>query len=132
MARQAEVALTPLDLSLSQYRCLMFLAEGSSAATALAGMLAVSPPSVTSMVDGLVSRGLVERRSEPGDRRLVTHVLTDDGARILKQADKALQARLDEISAFLRAEDAATAERGLELWNEALDAYRASKMETKG
>jgi hypothetical protein len=29
----------------------------------------------------------------------------------------------------LSADDAATAERGLELWNTALDAYRASKRE---
>jgi len=55
---------------------LSLLADGSSASSALAGRLAVSPPSVTAVVDGLVTRGLVERQADADDRRRLTLLLT--------------------------------------------------------
>lgn len=128
LARQVDVGLAQVDLSLPQYRILMFLAEGAVAASALADNLAVSRPSVTAVVDGLVSRGLVERRHDEGDRRRVGHTLTVEGRRILEQADAAVDARLAEISRFLTDEqDAAIAFEGLARWRTALDAFRASR-----
>ena len=55
LAKQVEVALAPLDLSLPQYRVLALLGDGSTASSVLARKLAVSPPSVTAVVDGLVA-----------------------------------------------------------------------------
>lgn len=130
LARQVDVGLAPLDLSPSQYRTLLFLAEGDAAASALADRLAVSRPSVTAVVDGLVGRGLVERKADACDRRRVTHVLTEDGRRALERADIALDARLGEIAAFLPPESSDTAFAGLEAWARALDGFRAAK--TKG
>ena len=128
LARQVDVGLAQVDLSLPQYRILMFLAEGSVAASALADSLAVSRPSVTAVVDGLVSRGLVERRHDEGDRRRVGHALTEEGRRVLEEADAAVNARLAEIASFLSDEgDAAAAFEGLEKWRLALDTFRASK-----
>ena len=128
LARQVDVGLAQVDLSLPQYRILMFLAEGAVAASALADNLAVSRPSVTAVVDGLVSRGLVERRHDEGDRRRVGHTLTSEGRRVLEQADAAVDARLAEISRFLTDEqDAAMAFEGLARWRTALDAFRASR-----
>ncbi|MHB1923508.1 MAG: MarR family winged helix-turn-helix transcriptional regulator [Acidimicrobiales bacterium] len=128
LARQVDVGLAQVDLSLPQYRILMFLAEGAVAASALADNLAVSRPSVTAVVDGLVSRGLVERRHDEGDRRRVGHTLTAEGRNILDQADAAVDARLAEIARFLTDEqDAVTAFEGLARWRAALDAFRASR-----
>lgn len=128
LARQVDVGLAQVDLSLPQYRILMFLAEGAVAASALADKLAVSRPSVTAVVDGLVSRGLVERRHDEGDRRRVGHTLTDEGRKILEQADAAVDARLGEIARFLSDEqEAAAAYEGLSRWRTALDAFRASR-----
>lgn len=42
----------------------------------LAALLGVGPSSATQLVDRLVSRGLVERHTDPGDRRLVWIVAT--------------------------------------------------------
>ena len=112
LAKQVEVALTPLDLSLPQYRVLALLGEGSTASSVLARRLAVSPPSVTVVVDGLVGRGLVERQADPEDRRRLTLLLTRDGAKLLVAADAAAEARLDEIAAFF--DDAADRPRRLE------------------
>ena len=112
LAKQVEVALGPLDLSLPQYRVLALLGEGSTASSVLARRLAVSPPSVTAVVDGLVGRGLVEREADPEDRRRLTLLLTRDGAKLLAAADAAAEARLDEIAGYF--DDAADRARPLE------------------
>lgn len=43
----------------------------------LAALLAVGPSSATQLVDRLINRELVERHTDPGDRRLVWIVATD-------------------------------------------------------
>jgi len=83
LAKAVELALVDVDLTLPQYRLLVYLAEGSVAASALAGKLAVSKPSLTALADGLVAKALVERRAFAGDRRRVDHVLTEDGDTIV-------------------------------------------------
>lgn len=124
LAKQVEMALTSLDLSLPQYRVLALLGEGSTASSVLARRLAVSPPSVTAVVDGLVARGLVERRSDPEDRRRLTLLLTRDGAKLLAAADTAAEANLGDIAGYF--DDPPT---GLDLWNLALDRYREARLE---
>lgn len=128
LARQIEVALIDVELSLAQYRLLLFLDGGSARASALADHLAVSRPSVTAVVDGLVARGLVERRHEEADRRRVGHTITEDGLRVLRAADDAVASRLEEI--LSSASDPAVARSalgGLEAWRAALDSFRAAK-----
>jgi long-chain acyl-CoA synthetase len=127
LAKQVEVALAPLDLSLPQYRVLGLLADGSTAASVLARQLAVSPPSVTAVVDGLVGRGLVERRADPEDRRRLTLLLTRDGRKLVATADAAAEARLDDIAGFLDEPPEALA-AGLEEWNRALDRNRDERL----
>ena len=123
LAKHVELALNPVDLSLPQFRVLVILEQGSAAASALASTLAVSPPSVTALIDGLVARGLVERQSVTGDRRRVAHVLTDKGKRMLAEADGALRERYQAIVSYLPARDQARAINGLTLWHKAMDAY---------
>lgn len=123
LAKQVEVAIGPLDLSLPQYRVLALLGDGSTASSVLARKLAVSPPTVTAVVDGLVARDLVERQADPEDRRRLTLLLTRDGKRVLAAADAAAETRLDEIAAFLDEPPEALA-AGLDSWNQALDRNR--------
>ena len=128
LARQVEVGLSEVDLSLPQYRILMLLDEGSVVASALADRLAVTRPSVTAVVDGLVARGLVERQADGRDRRRVAHGLTSEGRRVLAAADRAIDARLADIAGYLdEPTDADAAFSGLGVWRHALDAYRATK-----
>lgn len=127
LAKHVEIALSHIDLSQPQYRVLVILAQGSAAASALAAKLAVSPPSVTALVDGLVGRGLVERRSVAGDRRRVAHVLTDAGRKALADADAAVNRRLEEIAGYLPAAERSRALSGLDLWLKAMDAYIGAK-----
>lgn len=126
LARQVEVALAEVDLSLPQYRVLAFLAEGTAAASALAGKLAVSPPSVTALIDGLVARGLVERAPDASDRRRVDHRLTEAGRHTLATGDAAVEQRLWWLAGHLEDADASSAVEGLTHWSVALDRARAA------
>jgi long-chain acyl-CoA synthetase len=122
LARQVDLALQDADLSAPQYRVLAFLARGSQVASGIAGRLDVTRPTVTAIVDGLVARGLVERHTEPDDRRRVHHLLTAAGHRAVAAGDAAVTARLQTIAGHLSAGDADRALRALELWHDALDA----------
>jgi long-chain acyl-CoA synthetase len=126
LARQVELAAATVELSLAQYRVLSLLAEGNEAASALADKLAVSRPSITGVVDGLVARGLVERDHDVDDRRRVGHTLTTEGGRVLEAADAEVERRLTEIAAH-RPDGASAAFAGLGPWQEALHAYRATR-----
>jgi long-chain acyl-CoA synthetase len=124
LAKRVELALGFAELSLPQYRVLALLAASS----ALASRLAVSPPSITALVDGLVARELVERRPDPSDRRRIALVLTDKGRRVLTDADAAVGERLDDIAAYLEPDERRQALDGLHLWHQALDAYRDARV----
>jgi|SRR5580704_12236130 long-chain acyl-CoA synthetase len=126
LARQVELAAATVELTLSQYRVLGILDDGREAASVLADKLAVSRPSVTGVIDGLVARGLVRRDPDATDRRRIDLGLTDDGRRVLAQADGEVERRLTEIAdhAETAADDPFA---GLGPWRAALDAYRAAR-----
>ena len=115
-----------MDLTLPQYRVLGILAEGSAAASGLADRLAVRRPSITALVDGLVARGLVDRRQEDSDRRRVALRLTPEGARTVAEADRVVDEHLVSIAGHLPDKDEAMALRSLELWGRALSESRSS------
>jgi long-chain acyl-CoA synthetase len=127
LSKRVEVALTQVDLTLPQYRVLGILAEGSNAASGLAGRLAVRPPSVTALIDGLVARDLVERKQEEGDRRRIALCLTPAGVRIVAEADLMLDAYITSIAATLPGEDEAVALGSLELWGHALSNFHQQR-----
>jgi DNA-binding MarR family transcriptional regulator len=131
LARHEEVALSHVGLSPAQYRILSFLDGGPSNAAALARKLAVSPPSLTTVVDGLVARRLVVRRHDPHDRRRVGHRLTDEGTRALEEADRVVDERVREILGHVSSRSAERALRGLEAWQVPLDRYRAARTGSK-
>ena len=126
LSKRVEVALASVDLTLPQFRVLGILAEGSSAASRLADRLAVRRPSITAIVDGLVARGLVDRRQEDSDRRRVSLRLTQEGDRILAAADQAVDEYLASLAGCLPAKEEAMAIRSLELWGRAMAASHES------
>jgi long-chain acyl-CoA synthetase len=132
LAKQVELGLASADLSLPQYRVLGILDGSPAVSSDLAERLAVRPPSVTAVVDGLVARGLVERRHVVSDRRQVDHVLTQTGRRALDDADAAVSARLRDIASCLGDEiESERAFGGLLAWRKALRAYRLAQVATR-
>ena len=128
LAKQVELGLADVDLSLPQYRVLGLLDERSAFSSDLAERLAVRPPTVTAVVDGLVARGLVGRHPVAGDRRRVDHQLTDEGLALLGAADAAVEARLELVTDAM-ADPVATEEAfgGLVCWRRALVAYSRAR-----
>ncbi|MGD0810199.1 MAG: MarR family transcriptional regulator [Acidimicrobiales bacterium] len=128
LARQVEVALATLELSPAQYRMLVQIARGTDASSSLAQKLAVSAPSVTSVVEALVQRGAVERAHSAEDRRRIALALTDYGRDLLSSAEEVLQERLQTIADELADEALVSgAMSAMSLWGEALDRARARR-----
>jgi long-chain acyl-CoA synthetase len=119
LVRVVERAVAEVGLSLPQYRALALLDDGSRCPSAVAGYLALTRPSVTAVMDGLVGRGLVERQGDAADRRRVQHRLTGEGRRLLAAADRAAGQRLRQLAA----DPALVA--GLVAWGGALDRLEA-------
>jgi len=127
LSKRVEFALAQMDLTLPQYRVLGILAEGSAAASGLAGRLAVRPSSVTAIIDGLVARGLVDRKHEEGDRRRIALRLTDEGTRTVAEADLSVDTYLASIAAYLPDDEERMVLRSLELWGQALTNFHQAR-----
>ncbi|MET0323904.1 MAG: MarR family transcriptional regulator [Ilumatobacteraceae bacterium] len=87
----------PSDLTLPQYRVLGLLSAGDERATKLAGRLAVTKPTLTALIDGLVERGFVVRETADGDRRAVRLSITDAGRAAAAEAGAQLREVLDDV-----------------------------------
>jgi DNA-binding MarR family transcriptional regulator len=77
------------ELSFSEYDVLLRLARAPDRAlrmTDLADRVLLSPSGLTRLVDRLADRGLVQRRTQPGDGRVALAALTDDGFGELRKA----------------------------------------------
>lgn len=68
------------EVTLTQYRTLVVLASrGPQHLAGLAEAVGVTPATATRMCDRLVRKGLIRRREERGDRRLLRVALTEKG-----------------------------------------------------
>jgi DNA-binding MarR family transcriptional regulator len=80
----SQETLAPWDINPSQFRALRVLnRHGAMRLSDLSGHLHIAPRSATEVVDALESRGLVERRPDPGDRRATLVELTAHGTGVL-------------------------------------------------
>ncbi|MDG2428470.1 MAG: MarR family transcriptional regulator [Acidimicrobiales bacterium] len=126
LARQITIPLAEHQLSLSQYRVLIFLDEGGAAPSDLAERLSVSRPSITALMDGMAERGLVERHRHPDDGRRVVHHLTESGRSALQLADEAVAGRLLRLGAHVNAGDPTPLIQNLSRFGDAIRAARAA------
>lgn len=94
------------ELTLAQLRILSLVDADPVRAGTLAERAAMSRPTLSGLIDGLVNRGWVERHLVSGDRRGVTLRITPAGsvalARALDEAGQALAGLLDEVPASRR------------------------------
>jgi DNA-binding MarR family transcriptional regulator len=90
------------DLSVPEFRTLAFLHRHTGASlTDVADHIGIMLPSMSKLIDGLVTRKLVTRESDAADRRRVTLALTARGSAILQVAHAATQAYLAEVLSAL-------------------------------
>jgi DNA-binding MarR family transcriptional regulator len=93
--------LGELRLGFTQLAALYVLADaGTMTVGDVAEAIGRSPSATSRLIDGLVRRRLVERRTEPEDRRQRTVALTQRGQAILRVVDRA---RADQFLTAVRA-----------------------------
>lgn len=98
-------------------------AEGASQRE-LAQHMRIEPPTLTRHLDKLAQEGLVERRSDPDDRRVVRVFVTEAGHARLRELHEVVHELDDELRGILT-------KRDLEVLNRALPRINAYFEQTK-
>ena len=81
----------PTDLTMQQLRVLLTLARAPGITThELSQRLAVSAPTVSGLLDRLAEKGLVERATDPADRRIRRLGVSAAGRDVVESLDTAL------------------------------------------
>jgi DNA-binding MarR family transcriptional regulator len=89
------------EVTLTQYRTLVVLAsQGPKSLAELAEAVDVTPPTATRMCDRLIKKGLILRRHDRGDRRLIRLTLATKGRELV---DAVTQRRRTEIAYLMEA-----------------------------
>lgn len=92
--------LRPHGLTTLQYTALSVLAQRDDLSSAqLARRSFVRPQTMHQMIQALAERGLVERRSDPGNRRVLLVGLSADGLRLLRECEPMVRAIEDRMLA---------------------------------
>jgi DNA-binding MarR family transcriptional regulator len=106
------------DLPLAAYDVLLRLARASGRAlrmTDLAERVMLSPSGLTRLVDRLVAKQLVQRRTDPEDARVALASLTDEGLRHLRRAARThLQGIREHFTGWLSERQLRSVASGLE------------------
>jgi DNA-binding MarR family transcriptional regulator len=114
-------------LSFSQFHVLRHLAEGDCLSTELAKHLHVANPTITSIIDGLVERGLVERRHDPANRRAVPLSVTPKGQELFTTLLDAALGVVGEMISSMPEEEKWKLFDSLGALQQAMDEYGKSK-----
>ncbi len=104
-----------VELTMPQCRTLWLLGHGPQRMSEIATCLGTSLPSATSMIDRLVSRGLVARESDPVDRRVVICKLTQAGEQQVERFWRVGRMRAERVAGLLSLEELKTVVNAFEI-----------------
>jgi DNA-binding MarR family transcriptional regulator len=86
-----------LELTVPQFRTLGFVNRNrGSSLCDVADHMGLTPPSASTLVDGLIERGMMTREEHPDDRRRVRLAVTSSGQAILEVSTRGTMAYLAE------------------------------------
>ena len=89
------------QLTVPQFRVLNRIAKGSCSNQELADWMGVSAPTMSKMLDSLIQKNLITRKTEATNRRQVVVDCTFDGKKISQEIQQAMQndliARISKI-----------------------------------
>ncbi len=125
VARSGPYAVSPewftVDLTMPQARVIFLLMQkGIQRMNILASTLAISFSRATALMDQLVEKGLVERWTDPEDRRSVLCALTDQGKELAQRLLMERRSRWEERLAPLSVEELQRVSDAMELVRDAL------------
>lgn len=92
---ELDAAVKPFAITFARFevlRLLSFSRSGELPLSKIGERLMVHPTSVTNLIDRLEAQGLVQRRTDPSDRRRVLASLTADGVDVLDRSTEVLTA----------------------------------------
>jgi DNA-binding MarR family transcriptional regulator len=105
-AAQFAERIAPLELKPAEAGILRAIAARvGSSQRALSELLAILPSRLVMLVDELESRGLIERRDDPEDRRSYALHLTDEGKKKLEAIGQAARLHNQAICAALNEQE---------------------------
>ena len=137
MARIAELsesiaAMAPQDfimeseLTLTQFRTIYMLAAGPARITDISQYQGMARPNASTMVERLVRKGLVERVSDPSDRRVTLACLTDKGRETIEAVNRHKYEAVEKIAAYLSTDELEVVARALEILDRGVKLMEAS------
>jgi DNA-binding MarR family transcriptional regulator len=120
MRKVSDRALASWGLTVAQAPVLVILREAGRPVmiTKVARRLLLETPSVTTMVDRLTERGLVERVKDPKDRRKTLVALTKKGRRLVDSIREPGQQLEEEMFAVLNEGERDSLKTILEKWRD--------------
>lgn len=95
--REFERATRADDISVAQYRTMLYLKSGAKRAGAIAAAGAVKKPTVSAMLANLREKGWICDEADPVDARAVSIALTPAGRQRIEEFENKLLAHLREI-----------------------------------
>jgi DNA-binding MarR family transcriptional regulator len=113
-----------LSLTTAQLKSLFFIDnEGSTNFTKLATALGVTSSNMTGIIDRLVEQGLVSRKENPEDRRVLLLNVTEKGKELLTNLRERRVKQMSKVLTHMSLEELSILARGLTLLIEAAAAY---------
>lgn len=114
-----------MSLTIAQLKSLFFISnEGVTNFTRLAQALRVTPSNVTGIVDRLVGQGLVSRRENPENRRMLMLQPTEKGKSLLASLRERKIGQLYKLLSHLSEEQLSTLAQGLKSLVKATETLR--------
>ena len=116
------------ELSVPQFRTLAFIKNNDGASlSSLAAHIGLTLPSMSKLIDGMVSRGFVGRDEHSEDRRRICLRLTSQGKSELEAAHNHTQAFLADKMSGLTSEELKTITRSMQILRELFISGHAEK-----
>jgi DNA-binding MarR family transcriptional regulator len=99
--REFEQVARRADISLGQYRTLLYLRTGPKNAGSIAAAGEIKKPTVSALLNSLRDKGWIETAADPADARVTQVVLTETGKARMDAFERELAARIDPLLAGL-------------------------------
>jgi DNA-binding MarR family transcriptional regulator len=96
--REFERVARDSDISLAQYRTMLYLRSGAKRAGAIAAAGAVKKPTISAMLANLREKGWISGETDPADGRALSVKLTKAGLKRMATFEATLAARVAEVA----------------------------------
>jgi len=121
-----------LSLTTAQLKSLFFIDnEDVTNFTKLAAALGVSSSNVTGIIDRLVEQGLVSRKENPGDRRVLLLSVTEKGKMLLTNLRERRVRQMSEVLIHMSLEELSILAHGFTLLVQAAEAREQENAASK-